>query len=103
MIGETLKGFAGKFGGIKQENKGCAAIRFVQTGEGTVSAINGMEDASRMQGVIRVDIGIKVGDKAKESRHSAERPGYVLATGATRNCAIENVDAALRMIAVEVA
>ena len=103
MIGETLKGFAGKFEGVKKGSQGGAAIRYMQTLAGTVVALAGVEEAGKLDGVVRADIGIKVGAKVKESRHSAERPGYVLAIGSTRQDAASNADRALRNILVELA
>ncbi len=103
MIGETLKGFAGKFDGIRPSHKGGAAIRFMQTGEGTVTGLAGVEAAGKLAGVVRADITLKVGAKVKESRHSAERPGYVLALGDTRQDAARNADQALSSITVELA
>jgi biotin carboxylase len=102
MIGATLKGFAGKFDAVKGGGKGGAAIRFVEAPEGTVVAVVGVEQASTLAGVIRADIGIKAGAKVKQSRHSAERPGYVLAVGDSRQQAVCNAELALRTIAVEV-
>ncbi|MEO8153333.1 MAG: ATP-grasp domain-containing protein [Rhizobacter sp.] len=103
MIGETLKGFAGKFEGVTKARNGGAAIRYMQTLAGTVVALSGVAEAALLDGVVRADIGIKVGAKVGESRHSAERPGYVLAVGDTRQDAISNADRALRNIMVEVA
>lgn len=103
MIGETLKGFAGQFDGVKKGSQGGAAIRYMQTLAGTVVALAGIEEAAKLDGVVRADIGIKVGAKVKESRHSAERPGYVLAVGGTRQDAVSNADRALRNIMVELA
>ncbi len=103
MIGETLKGFAGKFEGVKKGGQGGAAIRYMQTLAGTVVGLTGVEEAGKLDGVVRADIGIKLGATVKESRHSAERPGYVLAIGNTRQDAVSNADRALRNILVELA
>lgn len=103
MIGETLKGFAGQFSGVSTARRGGAAIRYMQPPAGTVVALRGVEEAASLDGVVRADIAIKVGAQLKESRHSAERPGYVLAVGDSRQAAVANADRALRNILVEVA
>lgn len=107
MIGETLKGFAGQLEGGseggKKGSQGGAAIRYMQTLAGTVVGLSGVEEAGKLDGVVRADIGIRLGATVKESRHSAERPGYVLAVGRTRHDAVSNADRALRSILVELA
>lgn len=103
MINATLQGFAGQFALQRCVQHGGAAIRFVEAGEGTVRAIAGIDEAASAEGVVRADIAIKVGAAIKPSRHSAERPGYILAVGATREAAINNAETAARRIAVELA
>lgn len=103
MIGETLKGFAGRFDGVQATRSGGAAIRYLQPPTGKVVAVRGVEEAATLAGVVRADISVKPGAELKESRHSAERPGYVLARGASRQEAVGNAEAALRSIEVEVA
>lgn len=103
MIGETLKGFAGQFSGAPATRSGGAAIRYLQPPTGKVVAVRGVEEAATLSGVVRADITVKPGAELKESRHSAERPGYVLARGASRQEAVGNAEAALRSIEVEVA
>jgi biotin carboxylase len=102
MIGETLKGFAGQFTGVTATRSGGAAIRYLQPPTGKVVAVRGVEEAATLSGVVRADITVKPGAELKESRHSAERPGYVLARGGSRQEAVGNAEAALRSIEVEV-
>lgn len=102
MIGETLKGFAGQFKGVTATRSGGAAIRYLQPPTGKVVAVRGVEEAATLSGVVRADITVKPGVELKESRHSAERPGYVLARGGSRQEAVGNAEAALRRIEVEV-
>lgn len=102
MIGETLKGFAGQFSGVTATRSGGAAIRYLQPPTGKVVAVRGVEEAATLSGVVRADITVKPGAELKESRHSAERPGYVLARGGSRQEAVGNAEAALRSIEVEV-
>lgn len=103
MIGKTLEGFAGVFDDAQKEVKGGAAIRFLQTSKGTVEAVHGIEEASKHKGVISVDVNVKPGAMLKESRHSAERPGFVLAIGDSSQDAALNAESALGSITVEVA
>lgn len=101
MIKATLEGFAGQFDLTAKAQHGGAAIRFIEAGHGTVRAVTGLDAAAAVEGVIRVDVNIKAGATLKESRHSSERPGYVLAVGPTRQDAVANVEAAVRNIVVE--
>lgn len=103
MIDATLAGFAGRYALERRPRHGGAAIRFVEAGEGTVHALGGVEEAAAADGVVRADIALKVGATVKTSRHSAERPGYVLAVGPSRAAAVSNAEAAVRKIAFEMA
>lgn len=103
MIGETLKGFAGRHAGVTRRVNGGAAIRFLQSRAGTLVALRGVDEAAALAGVVRADIGVQVGAAVQASHHSAARPGYVLAVGDTRAAAVGTAERALDTIVLEVA
>ena len=78
-----------------------AAIRYLVLPEGCVSKVSGLEEARKAQGVVRCDVDLPVGKRIRGFTNSVERHGYVLASGSTRDEAIENVSRALEMIQVE--
>ncbi len=102
LFGATLQGFAGCFPSVTPSKSGGAAIRYLTLPEGRVSAIDGVEQAAGLPGVVRCDVGIKVGDRAKAFIDSNVRYGYVLATGDSREQAIENVERAMAAITIVV-
>jgi biotin carboxylase len=103
MFGATLQGFAGAFPDIEPVRRGGAAIRYLTVDEGRVLAIDGLDEAARLPGVVRCDITLKVGDRAKAFIDSNVRYGYVLATGETAQQAAANAERALAQIRITLA
>lgn len=100
MFSATLQGFAGAFPSVERVRHGGAAIRYLMVDEGRILAIDGLEEAAQLPGVVRCDITLKVGDRAKAFIDSNVRYGYVLATGETAQQAAENADRALAHIRI---
>jgi biotin carboxylase len=101
MFGATLQGFAGSFPPLEIA-AGSAAIRFLSMPAGRITGISGLEEARASTGVVRCELAKKVGDVSAPVRFSDDRCGYVLARGAGKLDAIDNVDKALRAIRIEV-
>ena len=79
-----------------------SAIRFLGAKKGTVTSIEGVEDAERVEGVVRVGIDCNVGDATDVIRNSADRVGYAIAQADTPQEAIAACEQALKMIHVSV-
>lgn len=77
----------------------CSAIRFIPARKGVLRSINGVHEAEKMPGVIKVTITGKVDREYTEATDDSERFGYVVCRGestqeALRLCqdAIEKID-----------
>jgi biotin carboxylase len=80
-----------------------AAVRFGTAPPGTVLAIDGVEAARAMPGVVHADVVVGPGHRVGELTSSWDRLGEVIATGATPAEAAARAAAALDAIRVEVA
>ncbi|MDU0291036.1 ATP-grasp domain-containing protein [Saccharothrix longispora] len=79
-----------------------AAIAFVTADPGTVLAVDGVEDASALPGVERVDVLRKAGDTLADLRSSWDRVGSAIAVGDTPAEADARARAAVAAVRVEV-
>jgi biotin carboxylase len=102
MIKLMLEGLYHGAPELNVREPGGAAIRFLVLPEGTVRTVAGIEQARAMPGVVRCTVNLEPGKRVKPFKNSSERHGYVLAVGATGQEAIDNVEAAMRAIAVTV-
>lgn len=74
------------------------AIRFFVNEDMKVNEIKGIEEASKLPGVIRVHCKTKAGDSLGSLKSSDSRQGYVLASGDTVEQAIKNVNHAINAV-----
>ncbi|MEU8887911.1 ATP-grasp domain-containing protein [Streptomyces sp. NPDC048442] len=75
-----------------------AAIRFFAYENTVVRAIDGPDDARGLPGVVTVQLSARVGQELGPLAGSGSRQGYVLATGADRQEAVERAEAAHRAV-----
>lgn len=80
-----------------------SALRHIHGVEGTIVAIDGVEDAKNVSGVTDVVILKKVGDEVRYFRNGSDRIGYVIATADSTGKAIEICETALSKIKIETA
>jgi hypothetical protein len=74
---------------------GGAVTRFlVPEGVGTLAAVEGVEAAEALPGVARVRVYRAPGSEIRPFRRGNDRVGAVLATGATRDEAVQRADRA---------
>lgn len=66
-----------------------AAIGFFVPEPGFVRAIEGVEAARRLPGVVRLRLEVGVGDRVHAIESSADRPGYVVVTAESPDSALE--------------
>lgn len=83
----------------KKFNKG-SAIRYMETGIGTIKEINGIDEAYKVPGISWISMIHGIGEKAVEIRNSVERVGFVIAQRDTPQEAIESCEEALKKISV---
>jgi biotin carboxylase len=102
MFSHMLSGLSGATPSDAGKAPTGAAIRCISLPVGRVSSVEGLEDVRNSPGVIRLDLKLEIGQEIKEFKHSFERPGYLLAVGATASEAIDNVNNALSKLRVTV-
>lgn len=85
----------------KKFNKG-SAIRYMETGIGTIKEIHGIDEAYEVPGISWISMIHGVGEKAVEIRNSVERVGFVIAQRDTPQEAIEACKEALSKISITV-
>lgn len=85
----------------KKFDKG-SAIRYMETGIGTIKEIHGIDEAYEVPGVSWISMIHGVGEKAVEIRNSVERVGFVIAQRDTPQEAIEACKEALSKISITV-
>ncbi len=82
-------------------NKG-AAIRYFDVPCGVIAAIDGVEEAKRIEGVKEIQFTKTVGEPAGEIGSSTDRVGFVIAGGDTADQAVAACESALARVRVTV-
>lgn len=80
-----------------------AAIRYLSSREGRVAAVEGLEEARCMPGVVRLETLVEVGSVFAGVRSSLDRPGFVIAEGVDAAEADARAMAAAQRVVIEVA
>lgn len=80
-------------------NKG-SAIKYLETGIGTIKEIRGLDEVEKKKGVVQVSIVHGVGEQVGEIRSSVDRVGFVIAQADDADKALEIADSSLRLISV---
>lgn len=79
-----------------------SAIRFFNGPAGTISSIEGVEEALSIEGVQELGFQREVGDKAGSSMSSVDRTGYIIASGEDARSAVTACERALACVSVHV-
>ncbi len=87
---------------IKETKKAAASIRYFTGTPGRIAEIDGVEDAVRMPGVVKIEIDKGIGDSIHDIRSSLDRIGYVICEGETRDQVNGYMEAALKAIRIAV-
>ena len=82
---------------VPKFNKG-SAIRFVSSENGRVIEIEGIEEAKKLNGVIKVECLKCVGDVVPPLNSSLDRVGYVIAQAETTDKAVDICEKAMKKI-----
>lgn len=102
MIKATIETACGLEPDIEPKfNKG-SAIRYFNAECGTISAIENVEEALKIQGVQEISFVKNVGDKCGEIGSSTDRIGFVIAQAETPEEAVNFCEKAMRIVKVKV-
>ena len=83
--------------------RGGACVRFLVAPEGRLVRVNGLDGALAVEGVLDARAYRRPGWEFGPLRRGADRAGFVLATGRSRDRALEAADEAARLVQFEVA
>lgn len=102
MVGCTIKLACGERIDIEPKfNKG-AAIRYFDAHNGTIKAIEGIDEAKKMPGVQEISIVHQVGESIGEIGSSTDRVGFVIAQAETTEEAVKVCEKAMKMVEITV-
>ena len=76
------------------------AIRYLTSNPGKLSTISGVEAAKNMPGIVEIDIQVSPGQQVSPLANHTTRLGYALATGETKQSAIDNANSALASLSI---
>lgn len=82
-------------------NKG-SAIRYLKTGTGIIQAIEGVEEAKKIPGVVQVSIVHGVGEEVGEIKSSVDRVGFVIGQNNNATAAIESAVLGIEKIQIDI-
>ncbi len=102
MIEAMIKISCGEKPDIEPKFQKGSAIRYLSTGCGTITAIDGVEKAQLVDGVREISLVKKVGDTAGEIGSSTDRVGFVIAQADTAEKAVSTCEKALKQITVSI-
>ncbi|AMX83170.1 hypothetical protein GS3922_05440 [Geobacillus subterraneus] len=103
MFTLLFEGLAGKIPKVKlKEDRGAAAIQYFNFAPGKITKIEGIEEVRKSPGIKKCQIDLEVGAEIKPFTNSSERYGYIIAEGRTKKEVLENIEAALGKLSIEV-
>ncbi|MEU8844540.1 ATP-grasp domain-containing protein [Streptomyces roseus] len=88
--------------GLPRRAKGAAAVRFLAAGPGRITAVHGVEEARRADGVFLVAVTAEPGDRFTGLRHSWDRAGIVMATADSSAEALRRAEAAAATVRIDI-
>ncbi len=102
MVESAIKIALGETPDIEPKwNKG-SAIRYLKTGTGFIKAIEGIEEAKKIPGVVQVNIVHGVGEKVGEIMSSVDRVGFVIGQNNNPISAIESAVSGIEKIQIDI-
>ncbi|MBU0677858.1 MAG: ATP-grasp domain-containing protein [Verrucomicrobia bacterium] len=98
-VRETVKMALGIEPDIEPRFQKGAVLRFFNPSRrGELVEVRGVEDARRMDGITDIVIDVRPGDLLKDITGDGERPGFLIATGDTREEAVGRADRAEALV-----
>jgi biotin carboxylase len=99
LNGLALSAALGETPGTPQpEGSGGACVRFLVAPPGELSSVHGLEEARAQAGIVAARVYRRPGRTFGPLRRAADRAGYVLATGDSREHALERADRAAKLV-----
>ncbi|WP_405526904.1 ATP-grasp domain-containing protein [Streptomyces avidinii] len=89
-------------GELPRRAKGGAAVRFIAAAPGRVTAVHGVEDARKVDGVFLAAVTVGPGHPVPELRHSWHRAGIVMAAADSSTEALRRAEAAAGMVRIDI-
>jgi biotin carboxylase len=102
MIKATIEIACGKTPDLQPKWDKGAAIRYFHVPCGVITAIDGVEEAKHIEGVVEIQFTKTVGDQTCEIGSSTDRVGFVIACAATAQAAIATCEQALKAVSITV-
>jgi biotin carboxylase len=68
---------------VTRTRSAAAAIQYLAAVPGRVTHVEGLEEARKMEGVVRLEVDVRLGDNVGAVHSSLDRPGFVICEGAT--------------------
>jgi biotin carboxylase len=87
---------------IRATKNAAASIRYFAAIPGKIIAIDGIEEARRSRGVVRIEIEKEPGDTIGDLRSSVDRFGYIICEGETRKEVQDDIEAAMKRVVLTV-
>lgn len=92
----------GKKPALKRTKRKASVIRFLDTHDGIVESIRGLDEARRVPDIYEVELYVKHGDKTHRLTSGAERIGHIISIANTRKRALQAVDEAQHALSISV-
>lgn len=102
MIEATIKIACGEKPDINPKFEKASTIRFIEAPLGTITAIDGVEVAEKIDEVKEISLTKHIGDKVGEIGSSTDRVGFVIVQADTAEQAVSICENALKKITVSV-
>lgn len=98
MVEATIRIACGEKPDIKPKFHKGSAIKFLDAPCGTIVAVNGIDQAEKIDGVKEVTITKHIGDKIGEIDSSIERPGFLIAQSENSDKAVAICEEAAKLV-----
>lgn len=102
MVELTIKVAMGESPNVIPTLQCGSAIRYFDAPWGTIKAINGVDDAKKIQGVKQITFTKKVGDMSTPIQCSNDRIGFLIAQGDTAKDAVNTCEKAIKFIEIDI-
>jgi biotin carboxylase len=87
----------------RPESRGGACVRFLVSPPGKLESVEGIEEATSLEGILDARVYRRPGWTFTPLQRGADRAGFVLATGSSRDDALAKADRAAELIRFETA
>lgn len=100
MLGATIQLACGETVDLTPKIQKASAIRYMQSPAGVILNVEGLQEAEKVENIVRVSMLKKVGEYAGEITNSLDRVGYVIAQADTVEQAVRACEQALEKVRI---